>query len=639
MKTEHYNTIETSRKKLTDRIQKSVLLLLMVLLAVSFGLYKLIEHGFDARHTRQGVLLELQNRVKSVESHWLEWLLLESGTPTQIENKVLSTPKSLLSSLSSEYTYIDSQLGSYHKLYHLPESVSVKSSLEVLKTLSMDLGNSYTLSAADKALILTSLRQTKSLYTELVKMEVGLDYEHHQFLVRYSAWVPFFVMAMVGLIIVFLSTLLTRQIQSGFHYLHRILEHHKYRGMAFEPPRHTQDEFSDVGHLLDLELSSKNYDIAHLEKQLNLVGQALSLVDHPFVVVNSDGDIEWVSQGFESLWERHSQEFDSLLGIDVGLDSPIGERLSESVLLSDSDIKLTLGGDVYSLVVHPLESSSEYQEGLQALVKIVLKSDATELEILRNSLQLMKQDVWNLPVRVLRKESVYREFSLALESIRLQVMSLLEEAENYSQNTNMYGKITKLQQIKSLFQSTIKNNKLDEMKLVSVSQNVDNEGLVEGLENVSLLSEKVRDSFLVGYESTLQRLELVKKDISSDVMLLEEVSRCLNEVRAGVLSSLAQAQGEDDDIRRRFSIDLNHDIDSVQKQISQMQQTAVSTLTLLEADHGNGLARLERAQASIDDMIEQVENLYKRTPPVAKDSEQEPVKLILKPQQDGWEEF
>jgi len=139
------------------------------------------------------------------------------------------------------------------------------------------------------------------------------------------------------------------------------------------------------------------------------------------------------------------------------------------------------------------------------------------------------------------------------------------------------------------------------------------EGFQIELNDMAWLSEQVRDSLILGYELVLQRLALVEKDLSSDVFLLSDVERCLNEVRAGVLSSLAAAEGESEIIRRRFAVDLEHDISKVQEQIEEMKSMATSTLTLLESDRSVGGARLDRARESINEMLDRIHALMTKT--------------------------
>ncbi|MGB7391540.1 MAG: hypothetical protein WA920_10310, partial [Marinomonas sp.] len=97
--------------------------------------------------------------------------------------------------------------------------------------------------------------------------------------------------------------------------------------------------------------------------------------------------------------------------------------------------------------------------------------------------------------------------------------------------------------------------------------------------------------------------------VAEQVLLLNDVDRCLNEVRAGVLASLSATEDSSEQIRQRFSIDLEHDISSVQQQIFAMQEGVSLTLSLLESDHSIGAARLERAKQSVNEIQDRIDNL------------------------------
>jgi hypothetical protein len=151
------------------------------------------------------------------------------------------------------------------------------------------------------------------------------------------------------------------------------------------------------------------------------------------------------------------------------------------------------------------------------------------------------------------------------------------------------------------------------------------------------LSEQVRDSLILGYELVLQRLALVEKDLSSDVFLLGDVDRCLNEVRAGVLASLAATEGESEKIRHRFAVDIEHDISKVQDQIEGMKSMAASTLSLLESDRSVGIARLDRARESVNEMMERIHGLMSKTAGNISENKSDDVSIIKS--SNEWDEI
>jgi len=163
------------------------------------------------------------------------------------------------------------------------------------------------------------------------------------------------------------------------------------------------------------------------------------------------------------------------------------------------------------------------------------------------------------------------------------------------------------------------------------------EGFQVELNDMAWLSEQVRDSLILGYELVLQRLALVEKDLSSDVFLLDDVDRFLNEVRIGVLASLSATEGESERVRRRFAVDLEHDISKVQGQIEGMRSMADSTLSLLQSDRSVGVARLDRARDSINEIVERIHELMAKT---ASDlSEEKSVSATVEKLNDEWGEL
>ena len=417
-----------------------------------------------------------------------------------------------------------------------------------------------------------------------------------------------------------------------------------------------------IDKLTELQRGAQYFDLKAQDKKLELITLALSKVEDPFFVIDREGDIAWLSAGAERLWRDNTAILESTFQIDAGLDSPIGESVSDVLLTSKESVDLKLSDGVYALVVHRFES--ENVEGasdcIQYLVSLSLKSELAELQVLHNSLKLMAQDVWDIPVRLLRMDSPYASFAVSLEIIRRRVVDLLEVTSSAADQTNTFEKITKLQQIASLIDKETNNNSLvaseadcstdsllshsedDSQKVASQEiapnsevNSLEIEGIQIELNDMAWLSEQVRDSLILGYELVLQRLSLVEKDLSSDVFLLADVDRCLNEVRAGVLTSLSATEGEAENIRRRFAVDLEHDISLVQNQMEGMKTMAASTLSLLEADRSVGVARLDRARESINEIVEKIHGLMAKT--ASFDTPEN--KLIEQSRDNDWDEL
>ncbi|MGJ8646137.1 MAG: hypothetical protein ACSHXJ_04515 [Marinomonas colpomeniae] len=593
----HPPSSSVPRKELTQSLQKGVVALLFILVLAFVGLYMLISMNLEKQNLQKEELSELIGVVHDAEEHWLGWLLIEEKN---LYNDTVSTPTYYHHVLVSEYGLIEQKLDGFDVLFDISRPLAL---LELLGQRELDI---YSLAREERETIHLLFSILENLENDLVKIGVDLDYERQLFIDQ-LVWAPVVVLLLLALMIIVMTIKFSRQLSSGFSSLHYILDHHKHGHALLVPSRKVADEFTDLVHFMDNELASRNFDLKQKDESFDLIEKSLTKVSEPFFIANNEGDIVWMSAGAERLWFKNTELFETMFGIDSGLDDPIGERIIESFFTHDEELTLKLSDGVYCLQVHRLALELESESGnLECFISIKLKSEVAELQILHHSLKLMGQDVWDVPIRMLRSESPYESFAVSLEVVRRRVIELFGLINESNEQTPIFEKITKLQQIASLIdEKPNQNGALSSNVVIAPESSGDDVELNE----VICLSEQIRDSLLLGYELVLQRLALIEKDLSSDVFLLENVERCLNEVRAGVLSSLSAAEGQSDKVRRRFSIDIEHDISKVQNQIEGMRSMAASTLTLLESDRSVGLSRLNRASSSIDEIVEKVHKL------------------------------
>lgn len=567
----------------------------------------LMSIGLEKQNGQQERLNEFLSVVHHAEEHWLELLLVEDKQ-LYVDDVSMSALSHLHHVLMSEYRLIENKLNNFE----LSVEVDLSAALTLLESLSQHGLSVEPLTAKERESVYLSFEVLEVLGDELMQMGVDLDYERQVFIER-LIWVPIGILLFIIFTIIAMSVQFCRQLHSGFSSLHYVLDHHKHGHALVVSPRRVVDEFTDLSHLIDNELSSRDFDLNQQSENLALIEKALSKVESAFLITNDEGDVVWLSSGAERLWFKNTALFESLFAIDAGLDSPIGERIADSILMSDQELTLKLSDGVYCLTTDCLAFNSDTENrSLQCIVFIKLKSELAEVQVLHNSLKLLEQDVWGVPIRALRAESPYASFAQSLESVRQKVSMLFDVINVTHERTNSVEKITKLQQIASLIDEESDHNKSSISDVVVTVEPLLNEDRIE-LNDIALLSEQLRDSLVLGYELILQRLALVEKDLSSDVFLLTDVDRCLNEVRAGVLSSLSATEGEGESVRHRFSIDLEHDISRVQDQIEGMKAMAASTLSLLESDRSVGLARLDRARESIDKIVEKSHGLMTNT--------------------------
>ncbi|MCB5161967.1 hypothetical protein [Marinomonas algarum] len=611
------------RKELINSLQKGVVALLLLLVLAFAGAYVYMSSSLEKQNAQQDKLTALLGLVYSAEEHWSEWLLLQDASLlSESDNPPFAQASHLHQMLTSEYQLMDEYLQSYE----WRDEVSIKSSLSLLARLSKRSLDRQPLTAPERQEVYASFLNLKVINNRLIQLGVDYDYQRQTFLSE-LIWIPVGIFLFIATIVIVLSVRFERQLRSGFALLHYVLDHRRHGHAGLLPERALVDAFTDISHIIDNELASKNFDLSQQSDRLELMESALTKVSDAFIITDQEGCIVWLSSSAEQLWRHNIAVFESLFDIDSGLDVPTGERVVDTVLLSNEPIKLALDQGVYWLSVEPFieEDNGDQMAEESATVShscfitLRTKADQAELEVLHHSLMLLSKDIWNVPIRVLREDSPYFSFARSLERVRLNVVALFDALDFVSDALDPAKKITKLQQIPTVLEmktevnETIVENDSDEMSVSTSAVQAELEAMAE-------LSQQVRDSLLLGYELVLQRLALVEKDLSSDVFLLSEVDRCLNEVRSGVLTSLSSAQGESEVVRHRFAVDVEHDISLVQTQIDEMKSVATSTLLLLESDRSVGMARLDRARVSISDMSERIHGLIsttlgKRLPP------------------------
>ncbi len=591
------------RKKLVSRLYKSLTALLIVLALAFSGMYVLTNASLQQQADQQTKMNELLNVVNDAQEHWLQWLLIDDSEIYEAENVIKPIASDLRQTLLRGYRLIEN----HNQDANGVPDIDVTETMLFLESLLTE-DNDLPLTSQERQAAYQAMTQLDVMNNELLRVKVAFDYDREVFsekLIGYHLALFLFF----ALVAIFIVVRFARQLNSGFSALHHVVDHHKHRRSANHLPRQVSDEFTDLIHLVDNELSSRQFDLDQQEEKMALIEGALSHVEAAFFVTNHDGDMVYMSEGARRLWFKDTTVFESMFGIDSGLDNPMGERIADSVLFSDQSVTLSLTDGLHKLTVCAVDSDGlGVSENLQRLISVQPKSDEVEFDVLHHSLMLLEKDVWNMPIRVSRQGSPYAGFAKSLEAVRHKVLALFDSINGAYGLDDTPQKLTKLQQMTSYINGQLADKKdliqHDEALAEEFSAAISVE-----LADIAVISEQVRDSLILGFELVLQRLALVEKDLSSDVFLLTDVDRCLNEVRAGVLSSLAAAEGEGENIRRRFAVDLEHDISKVQDQVEGMKLLAASTLELLQSDRSVGVARLNRANAAITEMLERMTTL------------------------------
>ena len=594
------------RKELINRLQKGVVALLLMLLLVFSGMYVAISMSLEQQRQEQAKLDELLVLTHSAKEHWLQWLLLGKDDLNDINDSIRDA-EGFSQTLLREYRLIESRLPNFPIL----SDESVSESFILLDAKIKQKSGDMLLAESERIAAYDSFAQLKALSEKLQQVSVGLAYEHQLFSDRLMLGCIITFIVLMSILLM-LSVRFATQLRTGFSSLQAVLDHYKHNHAPVLAPRNVVDELTDIGHTIDNELASRDFDIRQTQETIELVEKAFGQVDEAFFITNHEGDVSWLSAGAERLWYRNTSLFESLFGIDPGLDDPIGERIADSILQSEDSVVLNLSDGVYQLKVERFVSEGDEDvSSLQSFISIKAKSELAELEVLHHSLKLMSHDVWDAPIRPLRASSPYASFAKSLELTRQNVISAFNALNTLPLQTKSIEKVTKLQQIASLIDEKTNHNEPSGNDVALVDDSL-GEAFQGELSDVVWLSEQIRDSLILGYELVLQRLALVEKDLSSDVFLLSDVERWLNEVRAGVLTSLAATEGESEGVRHRFAVDLQHDISNVQKQIEGMKSMTSSTLSLLESDRSVGIARLDKARESVNEVLERLHSMMER---------------------------
>jgi len=603
-------SLNLPRKELIGSVQKGVFALLLALVVGAVGLYKFVDLEFGERAEKQAGLATLMIHTNTAERYWFEWLLSDQRAGVNVSFSEVKESELLPMKLLEVYTHIDLLLSRYQQVNANARFLDVKPELSFLKKITDQhqasrVAKSRRLFVQEKEKIRRFIARAEEQGREFAEQKLALN-ARNKTLFDYGEWGLLVVFGGIALLLVILSTTLVKRLGKGFQHLHVVLEKHKQGSFASDQNYNVIDEFTDLGRLFENELSARELELSESILDQKLMTLGMSHLTSAFLIADKKGDVKWLSKGFSDLWEQNVSVFEPLFDIDPGIDGPLGERLPDNILSGDHDIKLSLLEGRYSVVVERL--TDQESDAISFLVSLTPLSQLAEIEVLRKSLELMVQGTWHYPIRVLRSDSPFQDFSLLLEEIRRSVIDLINAAEHSALQSSLDFKVTKLQQIKTLLTAKINDN-CEHLKSIVPVNNVLSESLVSELGNVSSLSHQIDDTILVGYELLLQRLILVEKDVAGQVLLLNDVDRCLNEVRAGVLASLSATEDSSEQIRQRFSIDLEHDISSVQQQIFAMQEGGSLTLSLLESDHSIGAARLERAKQSVNEIQDRIDNL------------------------------
>ena len=293
------------------------------------------------------------------------------------------------------------------------------------------------------------------------------------------------------------------------------------------------DEFRDTHFLL---AQLKDLSLVHYQEMsckhdffLTAFNESVS----PSLLVDRNHVLVGANQTFEKLWLESSEQLIKHLDLAVG-ESLIGAKMDEAhfVWLQDSEQKLLLNNSLYKLVQTPVLKQGK---SLGYVLRFDPISEIIEAEIINKSIALLANDSWDVPIRVLRQDSIFFELSVGLEDVRQNNQRVFANVDS------AFGLLT-TQAIKSLRQlNTFLSSKrallADDKASDDVNNANANKSLIEWSEhnsydkwqehchlNVKKIAletvDQLESSVLLGYESIFQRVFLVHKDMKANIKAL-----------------------------------------------------------------------------------------------------------------------
>lgn len=316
------------------------------------------------------------------------------------------------------------------------------------------------------------------------------------------------------------------------------------------------DEFGDFARYMDSVLSSMAHDSKAIKHAIDLRQAALSSSVAIKFLLNHRYEIVTMSEGASELWVLESARLAELLEVDAHLDRLEGEVITDTLLSESSMVSVRIGKRSFEVYSQRIGTSEPYGY----LIEFIPQIASSELKVLEASLNLMSNDVWNAPIRILDESSVYLSFSRKLEAVRANVADFLQNMNVLIQSYDAgHHKITKLQQLSHELIAKLQNNQSDQ----------DARELLES--RVLLEIDGSKEKFLQVREQIEQRFELYETYFEQLTELQLAQNSWVNSVQDGLSSTKQAVLGllvKVDDHQTVSTlehgiVDLAHDIDTV----------------------------------------------------------------------------
>jgi len=362
-------------------------------------------------------------------------------------------------------------------------------------------------------------------------------------------------------------------------------------------------------------------------------------MQEPCLILNKKREVRYVNQMFTGVWEEYSNMLNILFSKERNTSNELKKMIIPSIEKGDSKYeKLQFGTRIYSFSEEAIWDGSTI---IGYELKLLLDSDILEYEVLSKNIALMSQDVWDVPVRVLREDSPVGSLANQLETIRCNVLVMFEDINLLSEASGLV-QIKKLKHVLTLLQDIKKGAfdfNFDHSDVLKLSEKINKElesasedDLFEIKDFVDDLSLRCDDilsseesisenqqaiSFLRTAEDdlksfsgeVLQTSEDIYKKVKTNIEGLDHTLQSLNSAKEVTLNAMHEGQYEDDelDLKQFFIDDVGREMDSV---ISAVEKNLVSGRAILKVYESN----LQSSHDKIESAIQRFQDVpIKRT--------------------------
>lgn len=444
----------------------------------------------------------------------------------------------------------------------------------------------------------------------------------------------FTLITLVGILLVF--AMMRKRLSIGLDSVLNLVRKYHHKQYSFSPDWQHNDEFRDIFFYLHQLKESNLVNANVIERDKRILEHYFQNIQEPCIALNTDRRYVFCNKLFELIWSEYQVEIESSL---CEMDEP-------SLELADIKVSDTATNDrlphlfKFNGLAYSLSEEDIFEDGRLTgyLLKFTPVSDELEYEAVTKLVSLMAADVWNAPVRVMRKESRVGALAAQLEKIRLTVANLLnlfdgitvgEDTRSLASLKDVSELVITLSESLTDAQSEIeKQTLINEENEQAKTEQAENESENLDFEPVKAavvsLRQKVENSIffasqltaqnketvneletnlLLGYENLAKSLSLVHKGVETSVLALQDSSDCMSEVKVAVLNAIVDKDEKDVemDALQSVAIDLSHDIDTVSQMLQESLAHEKESLAILESDIESCQERSTKAKNAVQE--------------------------------------